>query len=99
LVRVQSAPWANELSYLRAQLLARLQATPGGEGVTELRFTIGPLDELPVFDEAEPRLPPAPPPNPPHVDDGQVAAALLQVKDPELRVALAELFARERARR
>ena len=99
IVRVASAPWANELGFLRTQLLERLRETPGAESVEELRFTIGPLDEVPSWDDP-PAPPPAPPERePPPIDDGRVTAALLQVRDGELRAALAELFARARARR
>lgn len=98
-VRVATAPWANEMSYLRAELLERLRADPGGSFITELRFTIGPLDGLPRWDEEDPSLrPPPPPPLPaPAVDTGRVAQALLAVRDPELRAALGELFARAQA--
>jgi hypothetical protein len=102
LVRARSASWANDLGFMRTELLERLRAAPGGGRIEDLRFTIGPLEELPAFDDETPRWLPPPPPTAealPPVDDGQVAAALLQVKDPELRGALAELFARARARR
>jgi hypothetical protein len=100
IVRVESAAWANELGFLRTQLLEKLRATPGAEGIEELRFSIGPLAELPAWDDESPRsAPPPPAPEPPPIDDGAVTAALLQVRDPELRGALAELFARSRARR
>lgn len=93
IVRVATAPWANQLSYLRADLLERLRATPGAEWIQELRFTIGPLDELPAWDDPPPPAPPPPPPRPP-VDGTAMVEALQKVSDPELRAALAELFAR-----
>jgi predicted nucleic acid-binding Zn ribbon protein len=101
-VAVQSAAWAHELSFLRAELLERLRATPGGEWITELRFEHRPLDEAPDWDEPGPPAAPAAPPVAPSgaasaVEDGEVAAALREVTDPELRAALAELFARARA--
>jgi hypothetical protein len=103
LVRVASASWANELTYLRADLLARLRAQPEAAWIDELRFTIGPLDELPAWDDPAPTAAAAAPAQPtealPPVDGGKVVAELLQVKDPELRAALAELFARARAMR
>jgi hypothetical protein len=96
IVRVATAPWANELSYLRSSLLEKLQSTPGAQWIKELRFTIGPLEGLPSWDDdpAEPRPPQPDPGPPPPVDAGKVAGALMQVTDPELRAALAELFAR-----
>ena len=99
LVRVATAPWANEISYLRAELLERLRADPGAAWITEVRFTVGPLDELPSWEDTpEMTRPPAPPaPLPPVVDSGPVAEALLEVTDPELREALGELFARASA--
>ncbi len=96
LVRVATSAWANELSYLRADLLARLRADAHADWVSELRFTIGPFDGLPAWDD-EPALPPPPRGAHPPIDAGRVAQALLQVTDPELRAALAELFARAQA--
>jgi hypothetical protein len=97
-VAVQSAAWAQELSFLAAELLERLRATPGGEWITELRFEHRPLVEAPDWDQPAPAAPAAPPAAPaPVVKDGEVAAALREVGDPELRSALAELFARARA--
>ena len=99
-VRVASAPWANELSYIRASLLERLQASRGAEWIDDLRFTIGPLAGLPDFTDpasaasSEPAVPPRPP-----IDDGAVAGELLKVHDPELRGALAELFAHAQSTR
>src|SRR2546423_737487 len=49
IVRVANAAWANELGFLLTQLRERLQATPGAEWIEDLRFTIGPLDELPSW--------------------------------------------------
>ena len=97
-LRLASAAWANELGYLRHDLLSRLRGTPGGEWIEELRFTVGPLDELPSWDEVGERPPPrsmARPTAPPF-DDAPVLAALQQISDPELRAALTELYARAR---
>ena len=99
-VRVATAPWANELSYMRAHLLEQLRATRGAEWIDELSFTIGPLDGLPDFSDPvdaaadAPPLPPRPP-----IDGGAVAGELLRVEDPELRGALAELFAHAQSTR
>ena len=98
-VRAASAPWANQLSYLRANLLRELQRTPGGEGIEELRFSIGPLAELPDFFEAPVAEAPMAKTVAPVVDRAAVTAALLEVRDPELRAAIADLFARGEAAR
>lgn len=92
-VRVTSAAWANELAYVRSTLLTELRRDPDLAHVTELRFTVGPLDELPDWDEAPP-TPTAPQVTRPPLDAGAMAEALSGVRDPELRAALAELFAR-----
>jgi len=97
LVRVATSAWANELTYLRADLLERLQRDPGAAFVNELRFTVGPLDGLPEWSDPEPPPVPAAAPGP-AIDAGRVAEALLSVTDPELRAGLAELFARSQAR-
>lgn len=96
MLRVASSAWANEFSYLRAGLLERLRETPGGEWVADLRVTVGPLEDAPDFSDGEPRLPPKPRVEPPRVDDGAVAGSLREIADPELRAALAELYARAR---
>ena len=83
---------------MKADLLARLNETPGGEWIEELRFIIGPLDGAPDFTDDEPRLPPTPQVERPHVDDGAVAGSLREIADVELRSALAELYARARHR-
>jgi predicted nucleic acid-binding Zn ribbon protein len=99
ILRVTSAAWANELGYLKGQLLERLQETPGADWITELRFSVGPLEGAPGWEGDLPIAAPSPPtPELPPVDDGEVAAALREVGDPELRGALAELFARARHR-
>src|SRR5260370_15629893 len=44
-VRCESSAWSQHLHVLKAQVMARLSRTPGGEGVAELRFNVGPLAE------------------------------------------------------
>src|SRR5262245_16420755 len=61
LVRVATASWANEMTYLRAELLEQLRADPDAAWITELRFTIGPLAGLPDWSEPRAPEPPAPP--------------------------------------
>jgi hypothetical protein len=90
-VRVESAAWANELTFVREDLLRRIREQPGGACVRDLRFHVGPLEEVPPFfdEQAAPevRLPPQP-------LDPNVAAALTQVHDDELRDALGALYVR-----
>jgi hypothetical protein len=89
-IRVASSSWATQLSFVQADLLARIHQLPGGEGVRELRFSVGPLDEVPAWSAAPPaREAPAPTPAP---VDHRVAAALTQVPDDELRDALGALY-------
>lgn len=77
--------WLHELSYLRADLLARLGAA-GIEGISDLRPRVGPVDELP------PAPPPAPPPEPPLPAEPErdTIAAMSAVEDPDLRQAIAK---------
>ena len=90
-IRVESSAWANELVFVREQLLEQLRRVPGGEAVRELRFSVGPLGELPAWDEAPAKAPPERPPQP---VDPRVAAALTQVQDDDLRDALGALYVR-----
>ena len=98
-VRVSSASWAQQLGFLKASLLEKLHHTPGGESVTDLRFTIGPLSDVPAFDDphSNARSPstPARGPLPPNLPEHELRRALATVSDPELR----EHRARSRRRR
>ena len=93
-IRVVSASWAQQLSFLKAELLDRLHDEPGGDTITELRFSVGPLDDIPAFDT--PRDPPrvSRPPNPPRVAEPDARAALATVADAELRDILARILRR-----
>jgi hypothetical protein len=89
-VRCDSSAWSQHLHVLKAQLLLRLRKTPGGEAVQELRFNIGPLDEVAGWEgpaRAEAEASADPDPLPP-----EVAHALGEVGDPELRDGLARLY-------
>jgi hypothetical protein len=100
-VRVTSSAWAQELHVLKAQLLTKLQRTPGGEGVFDLRFTVGPIDDLPDWEA----LPVAPPPEEspgfrvPEVPSAELAQAIANVQDAELREELSRLLLRDGAPR
>jgi len=89
-VRCDSSAWSQHLHMLKATLLERLNRTAGGEDIRELRFNVGPLDEVAGWDEPKPK-PPEPPPAP-HELPPEVARALGDVDDPELRDHLARLY-------
>ena len=99
-VRVTSSSWANELGYLKAGLLAKLRATPGGEGVTDLRFQPGPLDDIPVASPAvrssgeEAKAPISGGATVP--EDPAIEKALGEIADPEVREELRRLIASAR---
>jgi hypothetical protein len=99
-VRVGSSAWSHELHALKEQLLGKLRRTPGGEGVGELRFNVGALDELPSWGgEASPPPPQSDPslaPAEPIAAD--VARAMGEVRDDDLRDQLTRLYARARRR-
>ena len=44
LVNVSSAPWMQQLQFLKAELMEKLNASLGQEVVSEIRFKIGPVD-------------------------------------------------------
>jgi hypothetical protein len=90
-VRVVSSAWSQELHALKAQLLAKLRRTPGGEGIDDLRFTVGPLHELPSWEQTPSRRAAEPPA--PRVSD-DLARAMGEVGDDELREQLTRLYAR-----
>lgn len=91
-VRVSSSAWAQNLSLMREQIVAKLQRTPGGEGVNDLRFHVGPIEELPDW-EAPVAAPGAPcvTGGPPTLDE-ELRRAIAQVKDDELRAELTRLL-------
>lgn len=102
-VRVSSSAWANELSFLKAELLAKLRALPGGEAIKDLRFSVGPLLDAPSWDEPPPpaQMTRRTRPTRPLVSDGKdridgaaLAQAMEEVADPGLREALARLIGR-----
>jgi hypothetical protein len=96
-VRCDSSAWTQHLHVMKEQLLERLHKTPGGEAINELRFNVGPLDEVAGWElpqaataEAAPEAPAELPP--------EVARALGAVEDPELREQLARLYGKFGAR-
>jgi hypothetical protein len=88
-VRVDGAAWLNELTYLRADLLARLHDHLGGGVVRELRFLPGTVPRAP------PRpAPAAPEAEPPPLDPMVVAkihAEAANIADRALREAIVAL--------
>src|SRR6202012_4943119 len=96
-LRCDSSAWAQHLHMLKSSLLERLQRTPGGEGVADLRANVGPLDEVVGWEAPVPGAAgeaPAAPVEPP----AEVAQALDGVADPELRAELARLYGKLVAR-
>jgi hypothetical protein len=90
-VRVASAAWSHELHALKAQLIDKIRRTPGGEAVQELRFSVGPLNDVPAWERRRDALAPEPPR--PRVTD-ELARAMGEVTDDELREQLTRLYAR-----
>ena len=44
LVNVSSAPWMQQLQYLKPELMEKLNSAFGREAVEDIRFKIGPVD-------------------------------------------------------
>jgi predicted nucleic acid-binding Zn ribbon protein len=88
-VRCDSAAWSQHLHVMKALLLDKLRKLPGGEGVQELRFNSGPLDEVATWERAAPEPPTV---QPRHAPPPEVARALEEVADDELRAQLARLY-------
>lgn len=88
-IRAESSAWVQELSFLKEEILKKLNRTTGGLEIKDLRFTVGPINELPTWEAP----PPAPlPEREPYAPDPRVAGALTQVSDDELRDCLAALY-------
>jgi predicted nucleic acid-binding Zn ribbon protein len=90
-LRCDSSAWAQHVHMLKPSLLERLHKTPGGEGVADLRCNVGPLDEVAGWEPppAAPANEAAPAPSEPPAD---LARALDEITDPELRAHLARLY-------
>jgi hypothetical protein len=90
-VRCDSSSWAQHLHVMKAQLLERIQKTAGGQTVRELRFNTGPLADVAAWERpAEP----TPAPAPVHAPPTEIARALDDVADDELRLQLARLYSK-----
>lgn len=96
-LRVASAPWMAELSFLKPALLARINGVLGSPAgaplVTDLRLSPGPL----------PRLPDGPPPRRPlpplSAEQGRLVDEVTRdVADPALREAIGRALGRALAR-
>ncbi len=96
-VRVESAAWSQQLHGLKSELLQKIQRTPGGDGVNDLRFVVGPLNEAPEFaQERAPEKKPDPPaPKLPPISD-EIVRAMSDIKDPELREHFVRLYSLHR---
>jgi hypothetical protein len=90
-VRCDSSSWTQHLHVMKQTLLERLHRTPGGEGIAELRFNVGPLDEVAGWEAPPPAPAPESDPGPKPLPE-EVARALGDVADPELRDHLARLY-------
>jgi predicted nucleic acid-binding Zn ribbon protein len=90
-VAADSPTWAQELDFLKADLLARITALLGPGLVTELKFKTGrPKGRRPG--PARPaRIAPPPPPPPSPELRARLEAELARLKDPELRATLLRL--------
>lgn len=90
---VASSAWSQELHVMRATILEKLKATPGGELVDELRFQVGDVNELPSWTTPAMEPPVADmsqsPQMPPPTD--ALLAAVQQIPDDELRARFATL--------
>jgi len=97
-VRTESAAWSHELSILKSALLEKLRRTPGGEDVEDLRFSVGPLGEVPEWSgttsRARQELLDVPEPVP-----EELTRALAEVKDADLRGQFEQLVRRLGVRR
>jgi hypothetical protein len=90
-VHVHDSQWLHELTYMRQDLLRRLQALAPSAGLAGLRLRLG--DVPPVSQRQAPESPPPPPKlAPPRLSpepDAPTRAALDAVADPELKQILA----------
>jgi len=89
-LRCDSSAWSQHLHMLKPTLLERLQRTPGGEGVADLRSNVGPLDEVAGWETTAPKRD-EPAAAEPEELPPELVRALDDVADPELRAHLERL--------
>ena len=90
IVHVHDSQWLHELTYLRQDLLRRLQALAPAAELGALRLRLG--EVLPVAERPQPepiRWTPLPPPRLSPEPDEETRRALDAVHDPELKQILA----------
>ncbi len=98
-VRVSAPVWMHQLTFMREEILVRIQELTAPDEVRNLRFTIGEIPPDPAgrgYPGAAAALPPAPLAG---RDRTMVLASLEAVRDPELRAILERVMTREIGRR
>lgn len=85
LVNASTSAWANELGYMRDELLASLRKEAPGAGIQDMRFRVGPLPHTDTL-KAHPE---PPPPIPPTQVTEEVARELARFRDDDVREAVA----------
>ncbi len=89
-VRVASAAWSQQLHALKAELLEKTRAIAGGDAIHDLRFEVGPLEEIHEWRPEDPRAPMPTPQRAPPSDT--IVHAMGEVKDADLRDDLVRLY-------
>jgi hypothetical protein len=87
-VATVSATWANELTLLADEILARLRVQLGPEAPQKLRYAVGPVPEHEAPSQA-PRDAVAPPVEVPPEIAAEASAAVAAIEDSELRELVA----------
>ncbi|HEY5973622.1 MAG TPA: DUF721 domain-containing protein, partial [Geobacteraceae bacterium] len=91
---VGSAPWRQQLTFLKGEIIAKLNEAMGEPLVTDLFLKAG---SLPPAASPAPTRPPRRPLT--ATEQEQIASQTADIPDPELRAALAELLSRHLAER
>ena len=87
-VATASATWANELAFLRDEILERLQAELGPDAPSRLRCAVGPIPEPEVPKDSHESVPTYAIEVPEEVVS-EAAAAAATIDDPDLRALVA----------
>jgi hypothetical protein len=94
-VIVGSAPWRQQLTFLKVEIVAKLNEAMGEPLVTDLFLKAGSLPTA-----TRPAAPPRPPRRPlTAAEQEHIASLTAHITDPDLRAALAELLSRHLAER
>jgi hypothetical protein len=100
-VRVTNSVWMQQLQFMKAMILRKIQEETGVADLADIRFFLGEIDEEGAGKEEEAKLGEAGPPPPEGLTEGEkerVRRGVSGLSDPEMRKIFEGVFSRGLAR-